>query len=97
MVAEASRAQRHMMVHGHGARGAEMATRAGARSIEHGFRLDQEAVGVLADTGMWLVSTLLASQTAVEPEPAWLAEAREFSGTSVPMGGVGGCAGCHGH
>ena len=36
IVAEAARADRHVMVHAHGARAAEAAARAGARSIEHG-------------------------------------------------------------
>jgi imidazolonepropionase-like amidohydrolase len=77
IVAEAGRAGRHVMVHAHGARVAEVAARAGARSIEHGARLDQDAVSVLAEHGTWLVPTLLPSQTVEEDEPAWRAELRE--------------------
>lgn len=77
IVAEATRAGRHVMVHAHGARAAEAAARAGARSIEHGARLDEQAAAVLAETGTWLVPTLLPSQAGKDPEPDWFAEARQ--------------------
>jgi imidazolonepropionase-like amidohydrolase len=38
-------------VHAHGAEGAKRAIRAGARSVEHGSYLDDEAIAMLADTG----------------------------------------------
>jgi imidazolonepropionase-like amidohydrolase len=60
VVAEATRHARHVMVHAHGARAAEHAARAGARSIEHGFFLDEAAVAALVEHGTWLVPTLLA-------------------------------------
>ena len=77
IVAEAARAGRHVMVHAHGARAAEAAARAGARSIEHGARLDEQAAAVLAEIGTWLVPTLLPSQADRDPLPDWFAEARE--------------------
>lgn len=77
IVAEAGRAGRHVMVHAHGARVAEKAARTGVRSIEHGSRLDQQAVAVLAEQGTWLVPTLLASQRTEEDEPDWRAGFRE--------------------
>jgi imidazolonepropionase-like amidohydrolase len=77
IVAEAGRAGRHVMVHAHGARAAEAAARAGARSIEHGARLDEQAAAVLAETGTWLVPTLLASQTGKDPELDWFPEAQQ--------------------
>ena len=77
IVAEAARAGRHVMVHAHGARAAEAAARAGARSIEHGARLDEKAAAVLAETRTWLVPTLLPSQADRDPLPDWLAEAQQ--------------------
>ena len=77
IVAEAARAGRHVMVHAHGARAAEAAARAGARSIEHGARLDEHAAAVLAETGTWLVPTLLPSQADRDPLQDGFAEARE--------------------
>lgn len=38
-------------VHAHGAEGAKRAIRAGARSVEHGSYLDDEAIAMLVDTG----------------------------------------------
>ena len=77
IVAEAARAGRHVMVHAHGARAAEAAARAGARSIEHGARLDEQAAAVLAEIGTWLVPTLLPSQADRDPLQDGFAEARE--------------------
>lgn len=58
------------MVHAHGARAAELAARAGARSVEHGTWLDDAAVGAMAEHGTWLVPTLSNTQT----DPAAAAE-----------------------
>jgi imidazolonepropionase-like amidohydrolase len=77
IVAEAARAGRHVMVHAHGARVAEAAARAGARSIERGARLDEQAAAVLAETGTWLVPTLLPSQAGPDPQPDWFPEAQQ--------------------
>ena len=61
IVAEAARHEVHVMAHAHGPRAAESAARAGVRSIEHGFFLDDEAIAVMAELGTWLVPTLLAA------------------------------------
>jgi imidazolonepropionase-like amidohydrolase len=72
LVDEASRhGGRGVMVHAHGARAAEAAARAGARSVEHGTWLDEAAVAAMAEAGTWLVPTLSVTQTdptAVPPE-----------------------------
>jgi imidazolonepropionase-like amidohydrolase len=80
IVAEATRAGRHVMVHAHGARAAEAAARAGARSIEHGARLDEQAAAVLAETGTWLVPTLLPSQADRDSPPESFPEAQQTAG-----------------
>jgi imidazolonepropionase-like amidohydrolase len=77
IVAEARRHGRHVMAHAHGARAAEAAALAGVRSIEHGARLDEQAVAVLAEAGTWLVPTLSATQASADREPAWMAEVRD--------------------
>ncbi|MFF0448904.1 amidohydrolase family protein [Streptomyces sp. NPDC004609] len=59
-VAEAARAGLAVMAHAQGAEGVRNAVRAGARSIEHGIHLDDTAIGMMADAGVWLVPTLLA-------------------------------------
>lgn len=72
LVDEATRqGGRGVMVHAHGARAAEAAARAGARSVEHGTWLDETAVTAMAEAGTWLVPTLSTTQTdptAVPPE-----------------------------
>jgi len=45
-------------VHAHGAEGAKRAIRAGVRSVEHGSYLDDEAIGMLADTGTFFSADL---------------------------------------
>jgi imidazolonepropionase-like amidohydrolase len=63
-------------VHAHGAEGAKRAIRAGARSVEHGSYLDDEAIAMLADTGTFYVSDLYDGEWALEhggPE-GWPAE-----------------------
>src|SRR5205823_1908847 len=47
LVSEAASRQRPVMVHAHGARGAELAARCRARSIEHGVHPDEAAVAQL--------------------------------------------------
>ena len=63
-------------VHAHGAEGAKRAIRAGARSVEHGSYLDDEAIGMLADTGTFYSTDLYDGEWALEhggPE-GWPAE-----------------------
>ncbi|MFD5318084.1 amidohydrolase family protein [Streptomyces sp. NPDC127098] len=76
LVDEATRqGGRGVMVHAHGARAAELAARAGARSVEHGTYLDEAAVGAMAEAGTWLVPTLSVSQSAPDQVSAEAAEA----------------------
>jgi imidazolonepropionase-like amidohydrolase len=70
LVDEAARqGHRQVMVHAHGARAAELAARAGARSIEHGTWLDESAVAAMAESGTWYVPTLSTTQT--DPDDAY--------------------------
>lgn len=66
IVTEAAAANRWVMAHCHSAAGARNAIRAGVRSIDHGSFLDEEAVGLMAEKGTWLVPTLLAAQGVVD-------------------------------
>lgn len=58
LVAEAAAAGRWVMSHAQGADGVRAAVRAGVRSIEHGFYLDDEVIELMVDRGTWLVPTL---------------------------------------
>ncbi len=53
-------------VHAHGAEGAKRAIRAGVRSVEHGSYLDDEALGMLVDTGTFLSADLYDGEWALE-------------------------------
>lgn len=57
---EAEVAGLHVMAHAHGTEGIKTAIRAGVRSIEHGTYLDDEAVELMVEHGVWLVPTLIA-------------------------------------
>ncbi|HEX6356933.1 amidohydrolase family protein [Actinophytocola sp.] len=59
---------RGVMVHAHGARAIEAAARAGARSVEHGTYLDEDAAAAMAEAGTWLVPTLSVTQS--DPDAA---------------------------
>lgn len=63
------------MAHAHAADGVKAAVRAGARSVEHGIYMDDEAIELMASAGTWLVPTLSA------PLAAW--DAVE-AGTTLP-------------
>jgi imidazolonepropionase-like amidohydrolase len=75
-VAEAAAAGLGVMAHAQGTRGVKNAIRAGARSIEHGVFLDDEAIELFLAHGTWLVPTLTAGH-------ALLAAAE--AGASVPV------------
>ena len=57
----------HVAVHAHGAEGAKRAIRAGARSVEHGSYLDDEAIAMLADTGTFFTVDLYDGEWALGP------------------------------
>lgn len=77
MVEEASRADSYVMAHAHGVDGIKNAIRAGIRSIEHGTQLDDEAVGLMVENGVWLVPTLGVGQFIIDMID---------SGAAVPAG-----------
>jgi imidazolonepropionase-like amidohydrolase len=65
MVDEATKHERKVAAHAHGAEGIKIATRAGVASIEHGSFLDEEGARLMAQRGTYLVPTLSAGE-AVE-------------------------------
>lgn len=65
-VQEAADQGRSVMAHAHGAEGIKRALKAGVRSIEHGVYIDDECLDLFAETGAWLVPTLLAPVALVE-------------------------------
>jgi imidazolonepropionase-like amidohydrolase len=75
-VEEAAWYERFVAVHAHGAEGAKRAIRAGARSVEHGSYLDDEAIGMLADTGTFFSVDIYDGEWALEHGGAagWPAE-----------------------
>lgn len=65
MVDEATKLERKVAAHAHGAEGIKIATRAGVASIEHGSFLDEEGARMMAEHKTYLVQTLSAGE-AVE-------------------------------
>ena len=65
-VEEAAWYDAFVAVHAHGAEGAKRAIRAGARSVEHGSYLDDEAISMLADTGTFFSVDLYDGEWALE-------------------------------
>jgi imidazolonepropionase-like amidohydrolase len=55
-------------VHAHGAEGAKRAIRAGARSVEHGSYLDDEAIGMLVDTGTFFSVDIYDGEWVLGPD-----------------------------
>jgi imidazolonepropionase-like amidohydrolase len=65
LVDEATKLERKVAAHAHGAEGIKIAVRAGVSSIEHGSFLDEEGAKMMAQRGTYLVPTLSAGE-AVE-------------------------------
>jgi len=65
MVEEATKLERRVAAHAHGAEGIKLAVRAGVASIEHGSFLDEEGAKLMKERGTYLVPTLSAAE-AVE-------------------------------
>ncbi|MDT8410524.1 MAG: amidohydrolase family protein [Wenzhouxiangellaceae bacterium] len=57
-----------VMVHAHAAAGIKKAVRMGARSIEHGSFLDDEAIELMLAEGTWLVPTLAVGRYLTEQQ-----------------------------
>src|ERR1019366_3474164 len=64
MVDEATKLERKVAAHAHGAEGIKIATRAGVASIEHGSFLDDEAAKLMAEHHTFLVPTYRAGEYA---------------------------------
>lgn len=62
LIDEAHRLRKRVAAHAHGAEGAKVAIRAGVDSIEHGSFLDDEALRMMKERGVYLVPTLLAGE-----------------------------------
>jgi imidazolonepropionase-like amidohydrolase len=78
-------------VHAHGAEGAKRAIRAGARSVEHGSYLDDEAINLLVDTGTFFSVDIYDGEWALEHGAAdgWPAETmRKLEASQVGAGAV---------
>jgi imidazolonepropionase-like amidohydrolase len=65
IVQEAEHQERYVMAHAQGSPGIKNALRAGVRSIEHGFFLDDECIQLLLNTGTFVVPTLVAPLAVV--------------------------------
>jgi imidazolonepropionase-like amidohydrolase len=81
IVAEAQASRLTVMAHAQGTNGIKNALRAGVSSIEHGIFLDDEAIEMMIDRGVFLVPTLVAPIGVLDaPEgvsDAMLRKARE--------------------
>ncbi|HEU4750861.1 MAG TPA: amidohydrolase family protein, partial [Acidimicrobiia bacterium] len=59
----------HVAVHAHGAEAVKRAVRAGARSIEHGSLLDDEAIELMKEAGTYLVADLYNAEWIASSGP----------------------------
>jgi imidazolonepropionase-like amidohydrolase len=66
-VEETALAGTHLACHAHGAEGIKRAVRAGARSIEHGSLMDDEAIELMAEHGTYLVADMYDGDYMLEP------------------------------
>lgn len=66
LMAEATAVGLPVMAHAQAADGIKNAVRAGVRSIEHGIYLDDEAIQMMLDRGVYLVPTLIAPQDVID-------------------------------
>jgi imidazolonepropionase-like amidohydrolase len=69
-VEECELAGTFVAAHAHGAEGIKRAVRAGARSIEHGSLLDDEAIELMAERGTYLVADMYDGDYMLEEGPA---------------------------
>jgi imidazolonepropionase-like amidohydrolase len=65
-VEEAGRHGVPVMAHAHGTEGIKLAIRSGVRSIEHGTFLDDEAIRLLVERGVYLVPTIYIGDYYIE-------------------------------
>ena len=65
--------------HAHGAEGIKNAIKAGVTSIEHGMLIDEEAMEMMVEHGVYLIPTIIAAERIIEfwkkgALPKWMAE-----------------------
>ncbi len=70
LVDEATKLERKVAAHAHGAEGIKIAVRAGVSSIEHGSFLDEEGARLMVQHGTYLVPTLSAGEAVVRAAKA---------------------------
>jgi imidazolonepropionase-like amidohydrolase len=58
VVKEGKKEDKHTAAHAHGAQGIKNSVKAGVRTIEHGTLADEDALKLMADSGVYLISTL---------------------------------------
>jgi imidazolonepropionase-like amidohydrolase len=69
-VEEAAGAGTYVAAHAHGAEGIKRAVRAGVRSIEHGSLMDDDAIALMAESGVFLVADIYDGDWIMEMGPA---------------------------
>lgn len=70
VVEEANNKGVYVAAHAQGASGIKNALRAGVKSIEHGYLIDDEGIQLMLDNDAWLVPTLLTGTTPPNPKTA---------------------------
>jgi imidazolonepropionase-like amidohydrolase len=70
LVDEATKLERKVAAHAHGAEGIKTAVRAGVASIEHGSFLDEEGARLMVQHGTYLVPTLSAGEAVARAADA---------------------------
>ena len=68
-VEETALARTYVAAHAHSAEGIKRAVRAGVRSIEHGSLMDDEAIEMMADAGVFLVADMYDGDYMMEMGP----------------------------
>lgn len=68
-VEECTLAGTHVAAHAHSAEGIKRAVRAGVRSIEHGSLMDDEAIELMAERGVYLVADMFDGDWIMEEGP----------------------------
>jgi imidazolonepropionase-like amidohydrolase len=68
-VVEATRLDRFVAAHAHGAQGIKAAVKAGVRTIEHGTWIDDEGIALMKKHGTFLVPTMRTIEVLAEEPP----------------------------
>lgn len=68
---------RRTSAHAHGSDGIKIAVRAGITSIEHGMLMDDECIRLMAESGTYLIPTIIAAKTLSDDSlglPQWMVD-----------------------